>query len=211
MLPHILLVDDHMLVRQGLRALLEKEDFTVVAEGANGQEAILLAEEYFPDVAILDLAMPVLNGLDAAVEILHANPKIKVILLTMHPEEHYVLAALRVGIKGYVLKSHAAKDLIQAIQEVYRGTAYLSPGISQTVVDAYLSKSALPADSLTRRERQVLQLVAEGNTTKEVAGLLGVSIKTAESHRTRLMDKLDIHGTAGLVRFAIRQGLIQLE
>jgi DNA-binding NarL/FixJ family response regulator len=127
----------------------------------------------------------------------------------MYTEGHYVLEALRAGVKGYVVKTQAAADLLRAIQDVARGLLYLSPAISQTVVDAYLSKSELPPDPLTPREREVLQLVAEGKTTKEIAHLLGISVKTADSHRTRLMQKLEIHDTAGLVRHAIRQGLIQ--
>jgi two-component system response regulator NreC len=126
----------------------------------------------------------------------------------MHSEDPYVMEALRAGIKGYVLKTQAATDLVQAIQEVSRGRVYLSPGVSQAVVEAYLAKSELPPDPLSPREREVLQLVAEGKTTKEIAGVLGLSVKTAESHRTRIMEKLDIHATAGLVRYAIRRGLI---
>ncbi|HET6464167.1 MAG TPA: response regulator transcription factor [Nitrospiria bacterium] len=209
MLPQILLADDHVIVRQGLKALLEKEGFPVIAEASNGHEAIRMAGEHHPDVAVLDLAMPALNGLDTAGEILHAHPKMKAVLLTMHTEERYVLEALRIGVRGYVLKSHAARDLIQAIHDVYRGTTYLSPGISQTVVAAYLAKTDFPPDALTRRERQVLQLIAEGKTTKEAADVLNVSVKTAESHRMRIMEKLDIHGTAGLVRYAIRRGLVE--
>ena len=134
---------------------------------------------------------------------------IKAILLTMHTDDPYVLEALRAGISGYVLKTQATHDLVQAIREVTRGAIYLSPGVSKTVVDAYRNKSDLPPDPLSPREREVLQLVAEGKTTKEVAALLGVSVKTAESHRTRIMSKLDIHETAGLVRYAIRRGLVQ--
>ena len=205
----ILLADDHVIVRQGLKALLEREGFQVAAEASNGHEAVRLAREHCPDVAVLDFAMPGLNGLDASREVRRIDPKTKCILLTMHAEDRYVLEALRAGVKGYVLKSHAAADLVKAIQDVCRGTVYLSSGISQAVVDAYLAKTELPPDPLTPREREVLQSVAEGKTTKEIAGLLGISVKTAESHRTRIMQKLDIHQTAGLVRYAIRQGLVQ--
>ena len=160
-------------------------------------------------MAVLDLAMPLLNGLDAAREIVRAAPRTRPILLTMHTEDPYVMEALRAGIKGYVLKTQPSTDLVQAIQEVSRGKIYLSPGISRTVVDAYLAKTELPPDPLSPREREVLQLVVEGKTTKEIARLRGVSVKTAENHRTRIMAKLDIHETAGLVRYAIRRGVIQ--
>lgn len=205
----ILLADDHLIVRQGLKSLLEKEGFQVVAEASDGQEAIQMAQQHHPDVAVLDLAMPLLNGIDAAKEILHSNPRTKAILLTMHSEDHYILDALKAGISGYLLKTKAAEDLVQAIKEVNRGMIYLSPGVSRTVVQAYLGKTELSPEPLTPRERQVLQLIAEGKTTKECAALLGVSVKTAETHRTRIMEKLDIHETAGLVRYAIRRGLIQ--
>ncbi len=205
----ILLADDHQIVRQGLKALLEREGFAVVAEVADGQEAIRAARERCPDVAVLDFGMPLLNGLGAAQQILHACPRAKAILLTMHTEDHYVLEALQAGVKGYVVKTQASADLIRAIHEVLRGMMYLSPGVSQAVVEAYLAKSELPVDPLTPREREVLQLVAEGKSTKEIAQLLGISFKTAESHRTRIMKKTSIHETAGLVRYAVRRGLIQ--
>ena len=205
----ILLADDYLIVRQGLKALLEREGFSVVAEVADGQEAIRSARERCPDVAVLDFGMPLLNGLGAAREILHACPRAKAILLTMHTEDHYVLEALQAGVKGYVVKTQASADLIRAIHEVLRGMMYLSPGVSQAVVEAYLAKSELPVDPLTPREREVLQLVAEGKSTKEIAQLLGISFKTAESHRTRIMKKTSIHETAGLVRYAVRRGLIQ--
>jgi DNA-binding NarL/FixJ family response regulator len=205
----LLLADDHQIVREGLRSMLEHQGFRVVGEAADGREAVRLAATTHPDVAILDLAMPVLNGLDAAREILRGRTGTRAILLTVHQEDPYVLEALRAGISGYVLKTQAAPDLVQAIREVVRGAVYLSPGVSRVVVDAYRSKVDLPPDPLTPREREVLQLVAEGRTTKEAANVLGVSTKTAESHRTRIMSKLDIHETAGLVRYAIRRGLIQ--
>ena len=209
MSTRILLADDHVIVRQGLRLLLQREGFEVTGEAANGQEAIRLARESCPDVAVLDYAMPLLNGIDTAREILQACPRSKAILLTMHTDDHYVLEALRTGVTGFVVKSQAPADLIRAIHEVLRGMMYLSPRVSRTLVQAYLAKSELPPDPLNPREREVLQLVAEGKTTKEVAKHLGISVKTAESHRTRIMDKLNIHETAGLVRYAIRNGLIE--
>ena len=205
----VILADDHALVRQGLKALLEREGFSVAGEASNGQEAVQLASAVRPDIAILDIGMPVLNGLDAAREVRKSSERTKPILLTRHDEDQYVTEALRAGVKGYVLKSQVATDLVNAIQQVWSGGIYLSPGISRTVVEAYLSKSELPADPLTSRERQVLQLVGEGKSSKEIAVVLGISTKTVESHRTRLMQKLDIHETAGLVRYAIRRGLVQ--
>jgi len=205
----ILLADDHAIVRQGLKALLEREGFTVIAEAEDGQAAVRAARERCPDVAVLDFSMPLLNGRDAAREILQVCPRAKAILLTMHTEDHYVLEALQIGVKGYVVKSQASGDLVRAINEVQRGMTYLSPGVSQTVVQAFLSKAVMPRDPLTSREREVLQLVAEGKSTKEIAQLLAISFKTAESHRTRIMKKTDIHETAGLVRYAVRRGLIQ--
>ena len=205
----ILVADDHLIVRQGLKVLMQREGFEVVGEAADGQEAVRLARDRCPDVAVLDLAMPLLNGLDAAREILQACPRTKAILLTMHTEDHYVLEALRAGIKGYVVKTQASADLIRAIREVSRDMTYLSPRVSRTVVQAYLAKSEV-SDPLTPRERQVLQFVAVGKTTKEVAGQLGISVKTAEAHRMRIMKKLETHNTAGIVRYAIRQGLVQV-
>ncbi len=198
-----------MVVRQGLKALLEREGFDIVGEASDGHEASRLAHDLSPDVAILDVAMPLLNGIEAGRAISRGCPTVRTIALTVHTENHYVLAALEAGFSGYVLKSQAAAQLVRAIKEVSRGSVYLSPGVSRAVVDASLNKAKLPADPLTGREREVLQLVAEGKTTKQIAKLLGVTAKTAESHRTRIMTKLKIHETAGLVRYAIRQGLIQ--
>jgi DNA-binding NarL/FixJ family response regulator len=202
----ILLADDHCIVRQGLRALLERASFEVVAEANDGQEAVRLAETLKPDIAVLDLVMPLLNGLDAGRQILQRSSS-AVILLTMHTGEHHVAAALRAGIRGYLLKSQAAEDLVHGIREVSRGRIFLSPEVSRIVVDGYLSGTTL-TDPLAPREREVLQLVAEGKTSKEIAAQLGLSVKTAESYRTHIMEKLDIHETAGLVRYAIRRGLI---
>jgi two-component system response regulator NreC len=208
MSTRILLADDHVIVRQGFRALLEREGLEAVAEAGDGQEAVRLAGDVRPDVAILDFAMPRLNGLDTAKEIRRCSPKTRIILLTVHTEDRYVLEALHAGVDGYVVKTQAAADLVQAIREIGRNAIYLSPSISRAVVEAYFDKVAPPGDLLSSRERQVLQLVAEGKTTKEIAGLLGISTKTADSHRSRIMRKLNIHDTAGLVRFAIRRGLV---
>jgi two-component system response regulator NreC len=210
MMPtRIVLADDHVLVRQGLKSLLERENFQVIAEASDGQEAVKLIETHHPDIAIMDISMPTLNGIDAARGLSRSAPKTKVILLTQHEEEQYIHEALEAGVKGYVLKNQVANDLIQAIRQVGRGEFYLSPGISRAVMEAFRNKSERPADPLTARERQVLQLIAEGKSTKDTASVLGISVKTAESHRMRLMQKLDIHETASLVRYAVRRGLIQ--
>lgn len=204
----ILLVEDHAIVRQGVRSLLENCGFEIVQETSDGREAVRLAEEHHPDIAILDLSMPQLNGIDAARQILRVSPRTRSILLTMYKEDHYVLEALRAGVRGYVLKSQVAQDLVQAIREVIEGSVYLSPGISEAVVRGYLTGMEPPGDPLSPREREVLQLVAEGKSTKEIASILGISVRTAESHRGRIMSKLDVHETAGLVRYAIRRGMV---
>jgi DNA-binding NarL/FixJ family response regulator len=198
------------MFRQSLKGVLEREGFDVVGEAADGHKAVHLARHLHPEVAVLDLRMPLLNGIDAARDIHKHSADTRVILLTMYEDEAYVLEALQAGIRGYVLKAQAALDLLTAIREVLRGAVYLSPGISKTVVNAYMNKSSLPIEPLTDRERQVLQLVAEGNTTKVIAGILGLSVKTADSHRTHIMQKLEIHQTAGLVRYAIRRGIIDM-
>ena len=204
---HILLAEDHVIVRQGLRALLEQAGMTVIGEASDGQEALRIAHEQHTDVAILDIAMPHLNGLETARRLREALPQTKIVLLTMHTEDPYVLEAMQAGAVGYVLKTQATLDLVQAIRDVVQGAIYLSPRVSRAVVTAYLTRSDLPPDPLTSREREVLQLIAEGETTKEIARRLGLAVKTVESHRIRLMRKLDIHETATLVRYAIRRGL----
>ncbi len=205
----ILLADDHVVVRQGLRALLERAGFKVVGEAGDGQEAIRLAAESHPDVAVLDVAMPVLNGIDAARGITKTSPGTRTILLTMHAEGGSVLEGLRAGVRGLVVKSRAFDELQRAIHAVCRGDTYLSPEASNVVVESYVANGDAAEPRLRDRERQVLQLVAEGKTTKEIATILGISVKTAESHRMKIMERLDIHDTAGLVRYAIRHGMIQ--
>lgn len=206
---NVLIADDHLMFRQGLKALLEGNGFHVIAEASNGHEAIRLARQLNPTIAILDFSMPMLNGIDAAQEIHKQSPRTQVVMLTMHEEEVYALEALKAGIRGYVLKSQTSYDLINAILEVLRGAIYMSPKISETVVKSLSSKQEHPDELLTCRERQVLQLIAEGKTTKDIATVLNLSVKTAESHRSRIMQRLDMHNIASLVRYAIRRGMIQ--
>jgi two-component system, NarL family, response regulator NreC len=205
----IILADDHDIVREGFKSLLERHRFEVVGDASDGQEAVRLVRELSPDIAIFDYSMPRLNGLEAARELQTVCPSTKTILLTMHTESRYVFEALRAGIKGYVVKSQAAADLIRAIEEVSQGRTYLSARISRTVVEAFLARTELPADPLTPQERRVLLLIAEGKRAKEIADILGISVKTAEGYRGRIMEKLDIHDTAGLVRYAIRRGMLE--
>lgn len=205
----VLVADQFAIVRQGLRTLLEREGIKVLGEAVDGQQAVQLTKKLRPDVAVLDMAMPVLNGIDAAREIRRACPRTKPLLLSMHTEDNYVLESLHAGVRGYVMKNCSHQDLLHAIRQVGRGDIYLSPAISQLVVQAFMNNTGSDTDPLSARERQVLQLVAESNTTRQVAAQLGVSARTAESHRHRLMRKLQIHDTAGLVRYAIRRGLIQ--
>jgi len=205
----VLIADDHALFRDGLKALLTTAEFEIVAEAENGQDVIREARRLRPDLAVLDIGMPGLNGVDAAREVLRASPRTKVLVLTMHKDHAYVAEALRAGVRGYVLKSRGAEEMLEALREVARGGVYLSPGLSREVAESFL-RGDKPAESpLSPREREVLQLVAEGKTTKEVAAALFISFKTVESHRQRIMSKLDLHETASLVRYAIRNGLIQ--
>ena len=203
----ILIADDHGLVRQGVRALLEQAEMVVVGEAADGPEALQLAHTHAPAVALLDIAMPHLNGLETARRLRETVPQTKSMLLTMHTDEPYVLAALHAGAVGYVVKTQAAAELVQAIHTVVQGAIYLSPWVTTAVVQAYVRGTPLPRDPLTAREREVVQRIAEGQTTKEIAAALGLSVKTVESHRINAMRKLDIHETATLVRYAIRRGL----
>lgn len=205
----VVLADDHAVFRQGLRLLLAREGIEVVGEADNGAEAFRLLQDIRPQVAVLDLSMPMMTGLEVTRHVNRTLPHVHVILLTMHAEDSYVLEALRAGVRGYVLKSQAVTDVVDAIQQVAAGAVYLSPGISKIVVHAYRAKNSVTSEPLSSREHQVLQLIAEGKTTKEIAGILGMSAKTAESHRARIMKKLDIHETANLVRYAVRHGLIE--
>jgi DNA-binding NarL/FixJ family response regulator len=191
----VLLADDHVVVREGLKAILLQEGLEVVGEASDGPSAVRACESLRPDVAILDVAMPLLNGIDAAREMLKLLPSTKIVLLTMYPEACYVLAAVRAGIKGYVLKSNAASNLVQAIEAVRKGQTYLSPGVSGMLVTAFLADDPAPSDPLSPREREVLQLIAEGKNMKDIGALLGISARTAD----------------GLVRYAIQHGLIAID
>ncbi len=202
----VLLADDHDVVRQGLRALLERHGLDVVAEASDGRTAVEQTTALRPDVAVLDVAMPVLNGVDAANEITRCLPATRVILLTALNDVQFVAGALRAGVRGFVTKVQDIEDLVQAIRQVAEGRLYASAGVSQAVLDAAQAVDTVAA--LSPRERQVVRLIAEGKSTKQIAELLKISVKTAEFHRARLMEKLGIHETAGLVRYAIREGLI---
>ena len=204
----VVLADDHVVLRQGVRALLERHGLDVVAEASDGRAAVQVARELEPDVAVLDIMMPLLNGIDAARQIVEACPNTQVVMLTALEQDRLVTDAVRAGVRGFVLKTQAGEDLAQAIEQVSRGGFYVGAGVSRAVVEACRAAAAADHGRLTSRERQVVQLVAEGKTTKEIASLLGVSVKTAESHRSHVMQKLDIHETASLVRYAIRRGLI---
>lgn len=205
----IILADDHTLFRHSLRVLLEQEGADIVAEASNGFEALRLTKKEIPDAVVLDMNIPLLNGIEVAREIGKLGLKTKVVMLTMFEDDASVLEAFRAGVKGYVLKTISSSDLVKALAEVEQGKYYLSPGIAETVVNAYLRQDEASPGSLTCRERQVLQLVAEGNPSKEIARILNLEVKTVESHRSRLMRKLDTGNIAGLVRHAVRQGLIR--
>jgi len=208
----VLLADDHTLVRAGIRALLESIDrVEVVAESEDGREALELIGKHRPDVALLDIGMPGLSGLEVAKRAAKESPRTRIVILSMHADANYVTQALRAGVAGYLVKGAAVAELPLAIKAVLRGETYLTPKISRSVVEKFLddsSQNSDPLEGLTTRQREILQLIAEGRSTKEIAGILEVSSKTVETHRARLMERLDIHDVPGLVRFAIRVGLV---
>jgi len=211
----VLLADDHTLVRAGIRGLLQGlADVEVVGEAGDGHEALRLAESLHPDVALLDVGMPGLNGLEVAGRLATQDAPIRVVILSMHTSEEYVLRALRAGCAGYLVKDSAVAELEIAIRAVARGETYLSPAVSKRVVDDYVSRTggALdPLDALTPRQREILQLAAEGHSSKEIAQRLKLSYRTVETHRAQLMERLGVHDLAGLVRFAVRVGLVAPE
>ena len=211
----VLLADDHALVRAGIRALLESlEGIAVVAEAGNGGEVLELARKHRPDVVLLDISMPGIGGLEASAQLKQELPEVRVVMLSMHANEEYVLQALRAGAVGYMLKDSATAELELALQAVMEGETYLSPPISRQVVEGYVQRVGAEqpaADHLTPRQRQVLQLIAEGLSTKEIAYRLELSVKTVETHRAQLMERLQIRDIAGLVKYAIRNGLVSSE
>lgn len=211
----ILLADDHAILRQGLRRILDSyPDFSVVAEASSGIQAVELARELEPDVAIVDIGMAELNGIEATAQILRRSPHTAVLILSMHNDERYVTRALKAGAKGYLLKDSVEQDLIRAIQLAYRGRSFFSPAVAELLASRE-SQIAAPDgvedryDLLTERERHIYQLLAEGRSNKEIATLLGLSLHTVETHRTRIMEKLDVHSAAELVLSAVRRGLVQ--
>lgn len=211
----VLLAEDHALVRAGFRALLSKlPGIEVVAEAADGREALALVKMHQPDVILMDISMAGLNGLEAAVRIAKEFPEVRVLMLSAHANEDYVKQALRAGAAGYLVKDAGLSELELAVQAVARGETYLSPAVSKHVVADYLRRARAEPDLvelLTPRQREILQLIAEGHSTKEIARILHVSPKTVETHRTQLMERLDIHDIAGLVRYAIRVGVLNLD
>jgi two-component system, NarL family, response regulator NreC len=210
----VLIADDHGVVRRGLRLLLEQyPELVVIGEAANGRDAVAMAASLSPQVVVMDVAMPLLNGIEAAAQILKLNGQAAIIMLTMHADESYLLRALHVGVKGYLLKESAEEDLLSAIRAVAKGKPFFSRAITETLLEDYmrvLKQEGLSDtfDLLTAREKEVLQLLAEGKTNKEVAVLLDVSPYTVESHRTKLMQKLNIHNTAEIVLYAVRKKLV---
>lgn len=210
----IAIAEDHTILREGLRALLTSEpDFDVVCEAGDGRDAIQCIETHQPDLILMDLSMPRMNGLEAIKEIKKRSRKTRVIALTVHKSEEYVLATLRAGADGYLLKDTTHSELVSAIRHVLSGKRYLSPGISEKVIEGYLEekgvvKTKTAWDTLTKREREILKLIAEGHKNKEIADYLCISLKTVEKHRTNLMKKLDIHNVATLTAFAMEKGLI---
>ncbi len=213
----VLLAEDHTIVRKGIRSLLDAEaNITVVGEAEDGRQALQKVEELLPDIVLMDITMPHLNGLEATRQIKKLFPQVKVIALTMYTNEEYVSQVLQAGAAGYLVKQAAPAELVSAIQAVYRGDSFLSPAVSKTLIEEYLKHTDKASrednfDKLTDREREVLQLIAEGYSNREIAEALHLSIKTVGVHRTNLMEKLDIHNTPELVKFAIRKGIIKLE
>ncbi len=205
----IVLADDHALVRQGFRMILEAQpDMEIVGQAGNGREAVELAEKLHPDVVVMDVAMPELNGTEATRRLAASTPRTRVLALSMHKDSVYVSEILRAGARGYLLKDSGDTDLVAAVRAVAKGEGYISPAVSDAVLTDYRKHVTDPLDLLTGREREVLQSIAEGKTNKEIATALNLSVYTVEAHRGRIMEKLNLHSTGELVRFALRNGLI---
>ena len=205
----ILVADDHNLVRAGLTALIARlPDMEIVGEAPDGRQALRMVRDLAPDLVLMDIAMPGLNGLEAAERIHGIQPQTKIIILSMHANEEYVAQALKAGASGYLLKDAATTELEMALKSVSMGQFYLSPAISRQVVDNYLHGGPTGVDVLTPRQREILQLIAEGKSTRDIAETLHLSVKTVETHRAQLMERLDIHDVAGLIRYALKKGLI---
>jgi two-component system, NarL family, response regulator NreC len=206
---NILLADDHTIVRQGLKLILSAHsDLHVVGEAANGKEAVELAAKLKPDIVLLDVAMPELNGIEATRKMVEANSRLRVLVLSMHKEAVYVREILRAGARGYILKDAIDTELLNAVRSVARGDGYISPAVSGALLNDYRKDVTDPVDLLSPREREVLQLIAEGKTNKEVATKLNLSVYTVDSHRGKIMEKLNLHSTGELVRFALKRGLV---
>ena len=209
----IVIGDDHAMFRNSLRALLEREGYQIVAEAADGLEALKAARRNKPDLVLVDMNMPKINGVEVVHEIRRYGLQTKVIILTMFKDKFSVREALRAGANGYILKTQASTELLQALKQLQKGDHYLSPGITDCLIDDYFDDEAVPLsedEELTSRERQILQLVAEGNATKQIADMLNLAVKTVESHRYRLMRKIDTNNVAGMVRHAVKEGIIRL-
>lgn len=209
----ILLADDHTLVRAGIKALLDAvPDFEVVAEAAAGSEAIRLAQELAPDIAVVDLAMPGVTGLQVVERLQDTNPEIRTLMLSMHSSEEHVIRALRIGARGYVLKNSAPDELESAIRAALAGETWLPSQVSKQVLETYLARirTADPPNLLTVRQREVLKMIADGASTRDIGVALNISVKTVEAHRAQIMDKIDVHDVAGLIRYAIRHGISEL-
>lgn len=205
----ILLADDHAMVRQGFRLILGAQpDMEIVGEAGNGREALEMAAKLKPDLVVMDVAMPELNGIEATRRMAETSPRTRVLALSMHKDSVYVREILRAGARGYLLKDSIDKDLVSAVRAVAKGDGYLSPGVSEAVLSDYRKHVTDPLDLLTSREREVLQMIAEGKTNKEIAQTLELSVYTVDAHRGRIMEKLNLHSTGELVRFAVRNGLV---
>jgi len=205
----ILLADDHAVVRHGFKMILAAQtDMEIVGEAGNGREAVELAENLQPDIAVMDVAMPELNGIEATRRLAQSAPRTRVLALSMHKDSVYVREILRAGARGYLLKDSPAGELVAAVRAIASGEGYLSPAVSNAVLDDYRKHVTNPIDLLSSREREVLQMLAEGKTNKEIAGVLNLSVYTVDAHRGRIMEKLNVHSINELVRFALRNGLI---